>query len=202
MFDPIEAVGWAAACLTFAAYAMKTMLPLRVIAIGANLCFIVYSAIAQIYPTLVLHLALLPFNSFRLWQILALRGRLRAARHAGAGDFALMRQAAPPRELPAGARIFARGEAPDRVYYIAAGEVMLEELGVTLGAGEVLGEIAFFTGARERTATACCLTAVRLHALDEAAFLRLYFQHPAFGMAIMRLIAGRLAAHTAGPGGR
>jgi len=66
MFDPVEAVGWAAACLTFAAYAMKTMLPLCVIAIAANLCFLVYSALAQLYPTLVLHLALLPFNAFRL----------------------------------------------------------------------------------------------------------------------------------------
>jgi len=111
-----------------------------------------------------------------------------------------MRQAAPPRELAAGTRVFARGEAPDRVYYIATGAVTLEEPGLTIGAGEVLGEIAFLTGAREPTATARCVTAVRLHALDGAAFLRLYFQHPAFGIAIMRLIAGRLAAHTAGPG--
>jgi len=39
----IEMVGWAAVAFTFAAYSMKTMLPLRVVAILANISFVYFS---------------------------------------------------------------------------------------------------------------------------------------------------------------
>lgn len=192
MIDPIELVGWAAAGFTFAAYAMKTMLPLRMLAIFANVAFITYSAALQLYPTLVLHLMLLPFNTYRLGEIFALRRRIGQARRGETADFSVLAKSAPAKTMAAGTQLFARGDAPDHVYFIASGEVELTELGLTLGAGQIVGEIAFFTGARMRTASARCLTACHIHAIDEAAFLRLYFQDPTFGLAIMRLITDRL----------
>ena len=42
------------------------MLPMRVMAIGANICFIGYGAMGQFIPVLALHVILLPVNLVRL----------------------------------------------------------------------------------------------------------------------------------------
>lgn len=188
----IELVGWIASAFTLATYAMKTMLPLRVAAILSNLFFMSYSLALGLWPMLVLDAVLLPLNVWRLWQILRQRRRISEARHAEEPDFSVIKALSKPEPMPAGSVVFRRGDTPDRLYYIDTGEVVLDEIGTRLGTGEVFGEIAFFTDAKERTATARCLTDCRIHAIDEAAFLRLYFQDPAFGMAIMKTITRRL----------
>jgi len=190
--DPIEALGWAASAATVIAYAMKTMMPLRVAAIVANTLFLIYAALTQIWPLLVVEAVLLPFNSWRLWQILALRRRLAAMRGAGMTDFSAVKAYSRALTLRAGDHVFRRGDTPDALYYLDAGEVELEEIGVRLGAGDIFGEIAFFTDAKARTASALCTSDCRVHALDEAAFLRLYFQDPVFGMSVMKLVTRRL----------
>jgi CRP-like cAMP-binding protein len=85
-----------------------------------------------------------------------------------------------------------RGDSPDHLYDIESGEVVLDEIGTRLGAGETFGEIAFFTDAKAHTATARCSTDCRIHAIDEKTYLRLYFQDPSFGKAIMKTITRRL----------
>lgn len=45
------------------------MAVLRLTALAANLCFIAYGATAQLWPVLVLHLALMPLNLHRLRQL-------------------------------------------------------------------------------------------------------------------------------------
>lgn len=64
-----ELVGWAAAVLTLLAFLMRSMTALRLAAIGANICFILYGAMSLAYPVLVLHLALLPCNLLRLCEL-------------------------------------------------------------------------------------------------------------------------------------
>jgi CRP/FNR family transcriptional regulator, cyclic AMP receptor protein len=73
-----------------------------------------------------------------------------------------------------------------------SGRVGLDHVEVELGPGEVFGEIAFFTDARARTLTARCIEPCELLALDEAAFTRLHYQDPSFGLYLMRLITQRL----------
>ena len=58
--------------------------------------------------------------------------------------------------------------------------------------GEVFGEIAFFSDAKERTLTAICEGACGIVAINEHNFMQLYYQKPAFGMYIVRLISRRL----------
>jgi len=190
--DPIETLGYVASAATVATYAMKTMMPLRIAAIVSNTLFLIYAALIQVWPLLVLELILLPFNSWRLWQILTLRRRLAAVRGAAAPDFSVVKGYSRPASFAAGAYVFRRGDPPDALYYLDAGAVELEELGVRLEAGDIFGEIAFFTDAKARTASARCTADCRIHAIDEAVFLRLYFQDPAFGLAIMKLITRRL----------
>jgi hypothetical protein len=82
-----ELVGYLASSLVLAAFCVREMLPLRVIAIGSNLAFISYGYAEGLRPVLLLHLVLLPVNLVRLAQL------LRERRHADRGSLALARAA-------------------------------------------------------------------------------------------------------------
>lgn len=187
----IDLVGWIAAALTLAAYSMRTMLPLRITAIAANVFFASYGWLTDIMPTLVLHLLLFPFNLYRLFEILRNTRRLRAARHAPA-DFSWLGKLTKPVDYASGTVVFSRGASPDSLYYLDRGEVLLEEIDVTLKAGDIFGEIAFFTEAKARTVSARCVSDCKIVAIDEAKFMSLYYQNPTFGFAVAQLIAKRL----------
>lgn len=73
----LDLVGFAAAIATLAAFAQRSMLPMRVSAILANLFFIAYGWLGPLYPVLCLHLVLLPINLWRLMDFAQpLRSRL------------------------------------------------------------------------------------------------------------------------------
>ena len=78
----IDVLGYAASASVLATFCMSTMVPLRIIAIGSNVLFIAFGALAHIYPVLVLHIVLLPVNTMRLIQILRLIKGVKAA-HVG-----------------------------------------------------------------------------------------------------------------------
>jgi hypothetical protein len=59
-------LGFAASFAVLATFMMRTMLPLRMIAIASNVLFIAYGYLAHILPVLCLHIALLPINVARL----------------------------------------------------------------------------------------------------------------------------------------
>lgn len=65
-----DIVGWVAAVATLLTFSMRAMIPLRISALFANLCFIVYGTMAGLIPVTVLHLALLPCNLVRLVALL------------------------------------------------------------------------------------------------------------------------------------
>jgi CRP/FNR family transcriptional regulator, cyclic AMP receptor protein len=187
-----ELLGWAAAGFTLLAFSMRTMLPLRMAAIASNFFFIAYGALGGLTPVLVLHVLLLPFNLLRLVELLRTRRAIERARK-GAIDSRWLRNLSTARKaLAKGSVVFNKGDPPDFIYYVLSGRVGLEGVDVVLGPGEVFGEIAFFTDARARTLTARCLEECELLALDEAAFTRLHYQDPAFGLFLMRLITQRL----------
>lgn len=192
--DYVEALGWIAAAFTLAAYSMKTMLPLRMTAVGSNIFFILYGLLVPIYPTLVLHAVLLPFNLYRLYELFELN---RKAKEAKATDNPLdwIGGLVKPVHFAVGDVIFEQGDAPDHVYYLESGSVRLEEAEISLSSGALFGEIAFFTDAKERTFTARAETECRIMVLDEADFMRLYYQQPAFALYVVKLIATRLSAN-------
>src|SRR5213596_54525 len=72
----IVIAAWVAAILVFSSFFMKTMIPLRIVAITSNVAFITYALLGlkfgifgRVYPILVLHSSLLPLNLVRLRQI-------------------------------------------------------------------------------------------------------------------------------------
>jgi len=195
----IDALGWAAAGMTMVTYAMRTMVPLRIAAIAASALFLVYAFLIQNWPLLVMDMILLPFNCWRLRQILVMQRKMRLASASDAIDLTLLRQIGAPTTLAAGATIFRQGDPPDHLYVLERGRVELEELGITLSENDLFGEIAFFTEARARTATARCLTECQVYAIDENAFLQLYFLNPGFAMALMKLVIRRVVQNVSTP---
>jgi hypothetical protein len=65
-----DAVGYLAAALVFAAFGMKKMIRLRIVALCSNIAFIAYGVGLDLPPVLLLHAGLLPLNGWRLWQAL------------------------------------------------------------------------------------------------------------------------------------
>jgi hypothetical protein len=61
-----DALGYAASSAVLASFLMRSMVPLRLVAILSNLLFLSYGYFAQIQPVFVLHAALLPINVARL----------------------------------------------------------------------------------------------------------------------------------------
>ena len=61
-----EALGYAASSAVLATFLMRSMVPLRLIAILSNVLFIGYGYLAHIQPVFILHAVLLPINLVRL----------------------------------------------------------------------------------------------------------------------------------------
>ena len=59
-------IGYVASALVLAAFGMKDMLNLRIVAICSNIAFITYALVLSQLPVLILHVVLLPLNGWRL----------------------------------------------------------------------------------------------------------------------------------------
>ena len=173
---------------------VRTMIPLRWLAVGSNLGFILYGLLQPVPLMVMLHAVLLPVNLWRVAQMVRLTRRVSAATADSAQLELWLRPYMRSRSLRAGATIFHHGDKADRMYFLAEGRIELVEFGRALEAGQMFGEIAFFAPDRRRTSTARCVTPCTVFSIDEATFKQLYFQNPDFGLEIVRLIAGRLSA--------
>jgi CRP/FNR family transcriptional regulator, cyclic AMP receptor protein len=62
-------LGYAASCAVLATFLMRTMVPLRLVAILSNVLFLTYGYLLNIHPVFLLHMALLPINVWRLFVV-------------------------------------------------------------------------------------------------------------------------------------
>ena len=187
----IELIGYFAGGITFWAMFRKTMIPLRVGAVCGNAGLVIFGLLAPSYPTLVLHALLLPLNTLRLIQMIRLVKEIREAASEGASLDPLLPYMRRQRAA-AGTVLFRLGDRPDRMIVIQSGTVLLEEIDLRCGAGDVLGEIGAFTPENRRTCTAVCETDCVLYTLANDAMVQLYYQNPRFGMFLVRIIVRRL----------
>jgi len=91
-FDWIEVIGWIASGLTVATYAMNTMLPLRILAVGSSVFFLIYGLILHVWPLVGMEALLLPINSYRLWQLISLRNRLGRPGDGEPADYSVIKR--------------------------------------------------------------------------------------------------------------
>jgi len=193
----VDALGYLAAGIVFLTFCMQTMLALRVIAIASNLAFVLYALAADLTPILVLHGALLPLNLLRLAQMRRLvRLASEAARTMPAEDrFEWLIPLGHQRNLAPGARLFRKGETANSLYVVVRGEILLPEIGVTLGPGALFGEVALFSASNLRTTSAEAVGPVQLAELTERRVEELYFDNPIFAYRLIRLITRRLLSN-------
>lgn len=183
-----------AGSLILAGSFVKTMIPLRWLAVGSNLGFIVYGALFPSLPMMGLHLLLLPINLYRVFEMTRLTRRVNAAAQARDTSGLWLRPYMKRRKLKAGAVLFRKGDLADHLYMLASGRVELVEIVSELPAGRIFGEIAFFAPDRRRTMTARCIEDCEVLQINESTVRQLYFQNPEFGFQVIGLVAGRLTA--------
>ncbi len=186
-----EIFGYIASVLVFATFYMRTMLPLRIVAVASNLAFITYAAIDGLTPILILHSALLPLNLLRLMQIRELGAQVeRASSHefSAAAILPFMKK----RVVRANEVLFSSGDLAEELFYVLEGEVFLPEVQQTVGPGAFFGEIALFSASGRRTATAIARTNGIVMSLNKKAVLAALLQSPQLGIHLLRIITARM----------
>jgi CRP/FNR family transcriptional regulator, cyclic AMP receptor protein len=186
-----DALGYSAALLVFLTFSMKTMIPLRIVGICSNVFFIAYGYLAPAYPLFVLHIALLPLNLFRLREMLTL---VRQVGDATQGDLNMdwLKPFTSKHAIKAGEVLFRKGDKADAMYFVVSGEFKVTELGIPIGAGQVLGELGLLAPDQIRTQTIECVKEADLLRITYDQVRQLYFQNPKFGFYFLQLTSRRL----------
>jgi CRP/FNR family transcriptional regulator, cyclic AMP receptor protein len=171
---------------------VKTMIPLRWLAVGSNVGFVVYGILHPQYVTLLVSALLLPINLYRAREMMRLTRRVKASEKSSDLSGVWLRPYMKAKKLRKGTVLFRKGDLADRLYILVEGELELADIGVMLEPGRIFGEIAFFAPDKRRTHTARCVSACTVLSVDEVTLKQLYFQNPAFGFHLIGLVAGRL----------
>jgi CRP/FNR family cyclic AMP-dependent transcriptional regulator len=185
--------GGLAASFVIGAAFVRTMIPLRWLAVAGNVGFVIFGALHPQVLTLVISLVLLPINVHRARQMMRLTRRVKAAEAAGDLSALWLRPYMKSRRLKPGTVLFRKGDFGDHLYCVVDGQIELVEIGVMLLPGKIFGEIAFFAPDRRRTLTARCVEAATVLMIDEVTVKQLVYQNPSLGFHLMGLVAGRLS---------
>lgn len=186
-----ELIATIAVVMNVAGYLMKTMVPLRILAIITNCLFITYAILMSVLPMLALNLILLPINSFRLFQM---KRMIRQVAQASAGDLSLdwLRPFTSTRRFEAGTVLFQRGEPAAEMFFIVSGRYRVAGVDVALGPGTVVGELGLLAPGRARTQTVECVESGEALTITYEHVTELYYSNPGFGFYFLQLCTSRL----------
>ena len=187
----VQAIGYLGSVIMFMTFFMKTMIPLRLAAISANVVMITFTALISNYPILILHVCLLPLNTMRFFQMKRLIARVKAAAR---GDFKIepLLPFMKHEDRKDGDVLFKTGDKGDCMYFLQRGRVRLREIDKVLKDGDVFGEIGLLSADKERTATAVCEGECSLYSVTQDVVLQLFYQKPEFSFFLVRLVTKRL----------
>lgn len=184
-------VGYLASALVLCTFCARTMVPLRILALGSNIAFITYGGLLHLYPVLFLHVVLLPLNAWRLAEILMLGRRVRANVNTDVIFEALL-PFAKQMTVRRGQVVVRKGDPADCLYLLFEGRLRVADAEVELGPGSVFGEMGVLSHTRLRTATVTANSDCMLGRISAQDFDRVYFTNPALGLSLIRLIIERL----------
>jgi CRP/FNR family transcriptional regulator, cyclic AMP receptor protein len=187
----VELFGFASAAASIYAFNCRTIIPLRIASILANVLAIAYSGSRGTYPTFALNVILLPLNVMRLRSMWRLVHEVDAAASSDL-NVEWLRPYMRPKNYKPGEFLMRQGEIATEAFYIVGGEAELVEIDKRVGPGTLLGEIGLFTPGNQRTMSVRCRTEVHAATITYDQFKQLYFQNPQFGFVLLRLIVARL----------
>ena len=191
MLTMIDVVALGAVLTNIAAYAMRTMIPLRIAAISTNVLFIAYSAMSGVVPTLILHAILLPLNTYRLLQMQRLVRDVTDACSGGL-QFDWLRDFSIRRSFTAGQVLFEKGAPAREMFILLSGRCRLRDLGKDFSAGDVIGELGLLTTNNVRTQTVECVEATDALVITYDELRKLCLQNPQFSFYFLKLATARL----------
>ena len=186
-----EVPGYIGAGFVIASLMMRLMIPLRALTLLSNLCFIVYALLHGQFPTLLLHVVLVPLNAVRIWQMMRLIRRVRAAAQ-GDHTMASLKPYMKRRKCRAGEVLFRKGEPAHDLHYIVAGSFRVTEIGLTLPPGQFVGELGLLAPSGRRTQSLECVADGELLSITYENVMELIFQNPDFGFHFLQLTTSRL----------
>lgn len=186
-----------AAGLTVTSSFVKTMVPLRWLAVGSNCGFLAYGALHGAPVLAVLHAILLPINVARLREMRRLTQDVSAAAASTDTSGIWLTPYMKATKRKKGHVLFKKGDEAGHLYLLASGRVEFVEIGQSVGPGMVFGEIAFFAPGKRRTLTARCAQDCTVLSVNQSTVRQIYYQNPGFGFELIGLVAGRLSADIA-----
>lgn len=184
-------MGYLGIALALLSTFMRSMQPLRVVAIIGNLTGLIYGYLDSVWPTFFGNLMLLPINGYRLWEIRQMAHAINRAQQ----ESSLIELLLPHmkyRRLPVGATLFSKGEEADTMYYLKSGSIHLVEIDKHLPEGTILGEVGMFAHDARRTLSAACLTDCEVYDMTKEQLFTLYFQNPSIGFKLMQMLVENL----------
>ncbi|MEO9948466.1 MAG: cyclic nucleotide-binding domain-containing protein [Roseobacter sp.] len=191
-FSWIELIGLVASCMLIATFWMKTLVSLRAMAITTSAVFVIYGYFAEVTSLIILHSALFLLNSIRVWQHFLASKRFRTS----GKDVAELKALIPfmnRKLLASGTVLFLKGDRATKIFYLSQGSIDIPEVGKTLNAGTLFGEVGLFTPDQKRTASAVCAETCEIFVIHYRDIVRQCLKDPAFGLFLTGLIAGRMA---------
>ena len=198
----MQFVAWFAAALVFSSFFMKTIVPLRTLAIASNVVFIGYALLGlhygifdKVIPILVLHAALLPLNIIRLNEV---RHTIKSIRNmrtdSRPSDFLVPFMSHS--KATAGTFLFQRGDLADTLLILSKGRIFLPDVNKILEAGAMFGEVAIFSDHATRSTTAVCEEDCELLSIKGEKVLELFYQDKRFAFQIARALSHYVAENT------
>jgi CRP/FNR family transcriptional regulator, cyclic AMP receptor protein len=184
-------LGFIGAALMLASYMMHSMLPLRLVALAACVFLVLYGAVAQAMPTLVLYGLLVPINIKKALQV----HRLVKAIERAKDDTPVAEWLLPHmtrRVAKAGTTLWTKGDTAHEMIYLESGTLRLVEHGDLIERGAIIGEIGLLSPDNRRTLSVACETDCVLFSLSAEGMAQLYYQNPKLGFHVVRLIVARL----------
>ena len=194
--DWVVILGYVASGAVFVTFWMKTFVPLRLIAIIGNALYLVYGIYADLGNIVLLHGSLLPLNMLRLYQAVQLRNKIHDMAHADFDPRSLVPFMSKLKRAK-GDVLFGRGDDARDIYYLVAGRVRIDDLGIEIGPGHMIGEIAMFAPDKTRTQTVHCIEDCELMRITEEKALQLYADNPEFGLYLTKMMVARLLSNNA-----
>jgi hypothetical protein len=188
--DASNLLGWIAASLVLTSFYLKTIVPLRIVALASNLAFMAYGLMVDATPVYVLHSLLLPLNIFRLTQLWRAKSHIAPVSSDSTFNRILMPNM-QTRRVAAGRVLFAAGEQSEAIYSVMDGELHSISSGTRYQAGDLIGVVDAFSADGRHLDTVVCGTDAILGWASTGAVIEALHREPAFGDFLLRAVARR-----------
>ena len=170
---------------------MRTMIPLRVFGILANVVLIVTAIPSHNFLVMGVQVVMLLVNSYRLHQMLQL---VRDVKKSVTSDLSMdwLKPFMTERKCAGGEILFYKDEKAEEMLYIVSGRFKLIESGIELPVGAIVGELGMLSPSNVRTQSLECIESGVILSVSYSKVEELYVQNPAFGFYFLKLASARL----------